>query len=77
MLDSTSQTSRPWRTIADEVSREQDPAKLSMLVEELNRALDEQGLDGKPKPTGTVKWTAKSNSNHSSTEGRVGPKHFK
>ena len=40
---------RPWKVIAAEVASEQDPKKLSALVVELNHALDEQGLDGKPK----------------------------
>jgi hypothetical protein len=35
---------RPWRVVAEEVSREQDPARLTKLVEELNQALDEQGI---------------------------------
>jgi hypothetical protein len=34
--------SRPWRVIARELSVEHDPAKVSQLVEELNRAFDEQ-----------------------------------
>ena len=40
---------RPWKVIAAEVTREQDPKKLSELVGELNHALDEQEIDGKPK----------------------------
>ena len=41
--------SRPWRVVAAEASGEQDPKKLDELVGELNQALDEQGIDGKPK----------------------------
>lgn len=41
--------SRPWRVVAAEVSSEQDPNKLTKLVGELNQALDEQGIDGRPK----------------------------
>ena len=36
--------SRPWKVIAEEVSREQDPARLTELIEELTHALDEQGI---------------------------------
>jgi hypothetical protein len=36
--------SRPWRIIASEVAHEQDSVKLAGLVEELNRALAEQGI---------------------------------
>lgn len=38
---------RPWRVVADEVSREQDQPKPGELVSELDQALDEIG-----KPTG-------------------------
>jgi hypothetical protein len=37
---------RPWKVIAQEVSGEQDPAKLTKLVDELNQALDEQLVGG-------------------------------
>jgi hypothetical protein len=43
---------RSWKVVADEVSREQDPKKMTELVTELDQALEEQGLDGKPKPKG-------------------------
>ena len=33
---------RPWQIVAEEVARESDPEKLTRLLEELNRALDEQ-----------------------------------
>jgi hypothetical protein len=33
---------RPWRVIAQELSVQLDHAKISQLVEELNRAFDEQ-----------------------------------
>lgn len=39
---------RPWKVIAQEVSAEQDSAKLTKLVAELNQALDEQGVGGSP-----------------------------
>ena len=39
---------RPWKVIAQEVSGEQDRAKLTKLVAELNQALDEQGVGGSP-----------------------------
>ena len=39
---------RPWKVIAQEVSHEQDSAKLTKLVAELNRALDEQGIGMSP-----------------------------
>lgn len=39
---------RPWKVIAEEASHEQDPVKLSRLVQELNEAIDAQGVS-KPK----------------------------
>ena len=39
---------RPWKVIAQEASREQDSAKLTKLVAELNQALDEQGIGMSP-----------------------------
>jgi hypothetical protein len=39
---------RPWKVIAQEVSDEHDPAKLTKLVAELNQSLDEQGVGGSP-----------------------------
>ena len=42
-------SNRPWRVIAVEVANEQDSAKLSKLVEELNRAMAEQGLGEPPE----------------------------
>ena len=41
-------SARPWREIAEEVSREQNSEKLARLVEELNRAMAEQGI-GEPR----------------------------
>lgn len=43
----TDPMSRPWRTIADEITREQDSQKMLELVRELERALDEQEI-GRP-----------------------------
>jgi hypothetical protein len=45
MMYAASKASRPWRVIADEVKLENDPAPLLKLVEELNRAMAEQGLE--------------------------------
>ena len=42
--------SRPWKLIAEEVIREQDPKKMAELVAELNHTLDEQRIHGAPKP---------------------------
>ena len=39
---------RPWKVIAQQVSHEQDSAKLTKLVAELNQALDEQGIGVSP-----------------------------
>jgi hypothetical protein len=36
---------RPWRVIAEELSREPDPQKTVALSKELNQALDEQQKD--------------------------------
>jgi len=44
-------STRPWKAVAEEVTRERDPKRLTELVTELNQALDEQGIDGKPKMT--------------------------
>jgi len=33
---------RPWQTIAEEISREQDAKKMLQLIEELNQAFKEQ-----------------------------------
>src|SRR5215469_509724 len=46
---------RPWKVVAAEVSREQDPNKMTELVAELNQALEEQDLDGTPKPKSEFK----------------------
>ena len=35
---------RPWREVAAEVTKEKDCDKLLALIEELNEALDEQGV---------------------------------
>jgi len=50
-------TSRPWKLIAEKVSREQEPKKMDELVAELNQALEEQGIDGAPKPKPDAKKT--------------------
>lgn len=51
MQDPAPTKTRPWKIIADEVSSEKDPVKLSRLIEELNRALDEQASMGNRNPT--------------------------
>lgn len=48
-LDGPAHSTRPWQDIAAEVTKEQDPKKMTELVVELNEALDEQTLDGAPK----------------------------
>ena len=35
---------RRWRVIAEEASREHDPARMIKLIQELNQALEEQGI---------------------------------
>jgi hypothetical protein len=35
---------RSWRIIAEEASREFDPARMLVLIQELNEALREQGV---------------------------------
>ena len=35
---------RPWRIIAAEISQEHDSKKMAELVQELDRAMQEQGL---------------------------------
>ncbi len=35
-------TNQEWRSIAEKASKEQDPAKLTILVAELCRSLDER-----------------------------------
>jgi hypothetical protein len=37
------QSARPWRDVAAEVMAEHNSDKVAKLVEELNRALEEQG----------------------------------
>lgn len=40
----TRRPARPWRIIAEEASHEYDPARMLALIQELNQALEEQGL---------------------------------
>jgi hypothetical protein len=51
--DGHTPATRPWKVVAAEVSREQDPKKftelVTELVTELNHSLEEQDLDGTPK----------------------------
>lgn len=42
MEQEASGNARPWRVVAAEVTTEQDSKKLAKLIEELNRALEEQ-----------------------------------
>lgn len=44
------QPSRPWRVIANELSREKDPEKVTELAKELTQALDEQLGTKKKRP---------------------------
>lgn len=45
MQDSRStKPARPWRVVAAEITTEPDSQKLAQLIEELNRALEEQGV---------------------------------
>ena len=58
MPDSGPRTTRPWKVIAEELSREQNPVQFSKLAEELSRALREQGVakpvtKAKPNPEET------------------------
>lgn len=43
---SLSKPARPWRVVAEEASHEYDPIKMAALMQELNQALQEQGLAG-------------------------------
>ena len=42
MPEQLPKSSRPWRVIAEELSRETDPVMVTALARELNLALDEQ-----------------------------------
>lgn len=50
MPDQPMAPARPWRIIAAEITREQDPQKMAVLLVELNRALDEQELRPRKPP---------------------------
>jgi hypothetical protein len=41
-MDSATTYPRPWRVVAAEITTEHDPNKITKLVFELNRALDQQ-----------------------------------
>jgi hypothetical protein len=41
-MDSATTSPRPWRVIAAEITTEHDPNRITELVFELNRALDQQ-----------------------------------
>lgn len=41
---------RPWKDIARELARETNRLRVRELSEELNRALEEQGLGGRQVP---------------------------
>lgn len=51
-IDGHAKSTRPWKVVAAEVSREQNPEKFTELVTELNQALNEQNVDGTPKSKG-------------------------
>ena len=59
MPNPTSMPSRPWREIASEITLEQDPQKMVVLLAELNRALDEQVLNKAAPVHGQKKPDAK------------------
>jgi hypothetical protein len=40
----TQKPARPWRVVAEEVSRGYDADKMALLMKELNQILEEQGL---------------------------------
>ena len=44
MSDPTRESPRPWPVIAAEVAQESNPDRLLRLLEELNGALEEQGV---------------------------------
>ena len=60
MPNPTSMPSRPWREIATEITREQDPQKMAVLLAELNLALDEQVLQKAEPAYGPKKPDAKA-----------------
>jgi hypothetical protein len=41
-MDSATTSPRPWRVVAAEITTEYDPKRITELVFELNRALDQQ-----------------------------------
>ena len=41
-MDSATTSPRPWRVVAAEITTEHDPNRITELVFELNRALDQQ-----------------------------------
>lgn len=42
--------SEDWRAIADRAMKEKDPKQVTVLVEQLNRALDKSRHNNRPKP---------------------------
>jgi hypothetical protein len=48
-----SKTIRPWRIVAQELSREKDPRRVFELTRELNEALNEQEFQGRTGPQQT------------------------
>ena len=47
---SISKPSRPWRIVAEEASHEYDPKRMADLMQELDQALREQGVNGSALP---------------------------
>lgn len=47
---SISKPARPWRVVAEEASHEFDPKKMADLMQELNQALQQQGVTGSALP---------------------------
>jgi hypothetical protein len=55
-VTSTPGPARPWRIVAEEASHEYDPKKMAELMQELNQAMEEQGIAN----SGTVASQKKS-----------------
>jgi hypothetical protein len=60
MFNINSKPARPWRVVAAEVFRESDPSACLRLVEELNRAIAQQGLESGASLKQRPPWTEMS-----------------
>ena len=54
MLNANNRPARPWRVIAAEAFRESDPSACLRLIEGLNRAIAQQGLESGASTTKTA-----------------------